>query len=114
MSNFVDTVEDRIHNSILATIDNIITPRIELAVSSINASSGRDAASGTANSERGERVGTTDTFENISEKSNTFHELSANNETRRNVRDEVSDLSFQEHILTGNHALITDPFLRSR
>ena len=44
----VDTVEDRTQNAILIAIHNIITPRIELVVRSINASSGRDAAIVTA------------------------------------------------------------------
>ena len=43
--NFVDTVEDRIQNMILTTIDNFNTPRIKLAVRSMGASSERDAAS---------------------------------------------------------------------
>ena len=42
MSNVVETVEDRIQNAILTAIDNIVTPKIELAIRSINASSGRD------------------------------------------------------------------------
>ena len=45
MSNIVDSVEDRIQNAILTAIDNIVTPKIELAIRSINASSGRDATS---------------------------------------------------------------------
>ena len=57
MNNFVDTVEDRIQNAILAAIDNIVTPKIELAIRSINTSSGRDVTSVSANSERRERVG---------------------------------------------------------
>ena len=52
MNNIVDTVEDRIQNAILTAIDNIITPKIELAIRSINTSSGRDATSVSANSER--------------------------------------------------------------
>ena len=51
MSNIVDTVEDRIHNPILTTIDDIVDPKIELAITSINATSGRDATSVAANSE---------------------------------------------------------------
>ena len=42
MRNIVDTVENRIQNAILTAIDNIIPPKIELAIRSINASSGRD------------------------------------------------------------------------
>ena len=67
MSNIVDTVEDRIQNAILAAINNIVAPKIESAIKSINASSGRDVTSVTANSERGERVGINASFENASE-----------------------------------------------
>ena len=51
MNNIVDTVEDKIQNAMLTAIENIVTPKNELAVRSINASSGRDMTSGTANSE---------------------------------------------------------------
>ena len=57
MSEIVDTVEDRVQNAILTAIDNIVAPRFELANRSINASSGQDATSLTANSEHGEHVG---------------------------------------------------------
>ena len=56
-SNIVDTVEDRIQNAILTAIDNIVAPKIELAIKSINASSGRDVTSVSMNSERREHVG---------------------------------------------------------
>ena len=56
MVNIVEPVEYRIENAILTAIDNIITPRIEVAVRSIYASSGRDATSVTASSERGGRM----------------------------------------------------------
>ena len=48
-SNIVDTVEDRIQNANLTAIENIVAPKIELAIRSINASSGRDATSVSAN-----------------------------------------------------------------
>ena len=38
MGDLVDTVDDRIQNAILTAINNIITPRIELALRSMNAS----------------------------------------------------------------------------
>ena len=56
MSNIVDIVEERIQNAILTVIDNIAGPKIELAIRSIKASSGRNMTSVTANSERGEHV----------------------------------------------------------
>ena len=65
MCKNVDTVEDRIQNAVLTSIDNVITPRIELEVRSMNASSRRDAASVKATSERGEDIGTTASFEKM-------------------------------------------------
>ena len=66
MTNIVDTIEDRIQNAILTAIDNIIAPRIELAIRSINASSGQDVASASVNSERKEQVGISAPFESAS------------------------------------------------
>ena len=74
-------------------IDNFIAPRIELAVRSINASSGQKDTSVTANLESGERVGIIACIENVSERNNTLHVLSTNDETRRNIPDEVCELS---------------------
>ena len=42
MNNIIDPVEDKIQNAILTAIDNIVAPKIELAIRSKNASSGRD------------------------------------------------------------------------
>ena len=42
MSKNLDTVGDRIQNAVLTAIDSIVAPKIELAIRSINASSGRD------------------------------------------------------------------------
>ena len=61
--------------------ENIIAPRCELGVRSINASSGGDAASITAHPERGEHIGITALFENASQRSNTFQDLNANDES---------------------------------
>ena len=93
MSNIVDTIEDRIQNAILTAIENIVAPKIELAIRSINASSGRDVTSVTANSECGERVGINASFENASENNNTLRVTNVNDETRHNIPDEVSELS---------------------
>ena len=114
MSNIVDTVEDRIQNAILAAIDNIVTPKIELAIRSINASSGRDSTSVSANSERREHVGINAPFENASENNNTLGVSNVNDETRHDIQDEVSELSVPEtrfnrqphshHMVTGQTA----------
>ena len=95
MNNIVDTVEDRIQNAILTAIDNIVAPKIELAIRSINASSGRDVTSVTANSERGERAGINASFENASE-NKILRVANVNDETRQNIPDEVSELSVPE------------------
>ena len=107
LSNVVDTVEKWIQNANLTAIDCWITPRIELAVRFLNASSGRDAPNVTAYLERGERIKFTASLENVSGSNNTLHVLNVNDETWNNFQDEVSELSSQEHILTGNDALVT-------
>ena len=91
MNNIVDTVEDRIQNAILIAIDNIIAPKIELAIKSVNASSGRDATSVSSNSERREHTGINALFENASENNNnTLGVANINDGTRSNFQDEVS------------------------
>ena len=89
----VETVEDRIQSAILTAIDNIVGPKIELAIRSINASSGRDVASMSPNSERREHKGIIASFENASENNNTIGVSILNDEDRRNSQDEVSELS---------------------
>ena len=120
MGNIVDTVEDRIQNAILTAIDNIVAPKIELAIRSINASSERDATSVTANSVRGEHVGISAFFENASENNNVIHGTKVNDENRHDSTDEVSELSVpgtrfdrQTHADDSNHFApqICDEFL---
>ena len=93
MNNIVETVEDRIQNAILTAIDNIVAPKIELAIKSTNASSGRDVTSVSANSERREHAGINASFENASENNNKLNATNENDETRQNIHDEVSELS---------------------
>ena len=114
MNNTVDTVEDRIQKAILTAIDNIVTPKIELAIRSINASSGRDVTSVSANSERRKRVGINASFENASRNNDTLDVSNVNDETRNNIPDKVSELSVPEthfdrqahthHMVTGQTA----------
>ena len=81
MSIIVDTVKDRIQNGTLTASDSIFIPKIELAIRSTNASSGRDATSVMANSERGEHIGILVLFDNVSERSKTVHVFITNAET---------------------------------
>ena len=53
MSKIADTVEDRIPSAFLTAIDSIVALKVELAILSLNASFGRDAASLRANSQSG-------------------------------------------------------------
>ena len=96
ISNIVDTVEDGIQNANLTAFESIVAPKIELAIRSINASSGRDATSVSANSERRERVGINASFENASKNNDTLDAANVNDETRHNNPDEVSELSVPE------------------
>ena len=113
-SNIDDTVEDRVQNAILTAIDNIIAPKNDLAIRSINAFSGRVVTSVAANSERGEHVGINAFFENASANNNILHVSNINGETRQNIPDEVCELSVPEthfdrqphthHMVTGQTA----------
>ena len=96
MSNIVDTVEDRIQNAVLTAIDNIVTPKIELAIRSINASSGRDVTSASGNSERREYEGINASFENASANNRTLGMANTNDETRHDFHDGVSELPVLE------------------
>ena len=110
MSDIVDTVEDRIQNAILTAIENIVAPKIELAIRSINASSGQDATSVSASSERKERVGINASFDNASKNNGTLDVSNVNDETRHNIPDKVSELSALEIHFDINHTLITTRF----
>ena len=96
MSKIVGTVENKIQNANLTAIDNIVTPKIELAIRSTNASSGRDVTSVSAISERREYVGINASFENASTNDDTLGVSNVNDETRQNIPDEVSELSVPE------------------
>ena len=96
MSNIVDTVEDRVQNAVLTAIDNIVTPKIELAIRSINASSRRDVTSASGNSERREYEGINVSFENASANNRTLGMANTNDETRHDFHDGVSELPVLE------------------
>ena len=95
-NNIVDTVEDRIQNAILTAIDNIVAPKIELAIRSISASSGRDVTGVSVNSERREHAGINASFENASGNNDTQVISKVNDETRHSITEEVSELSVPE------------------
>ena len=110
MRNIVDTVGDRIQNAIFTAIDSFITPKIELAISSINASSGLDATSVIASSERGGHIRIAAPLENESERNNTLLVLNTNNETWNKILDKVRELSVPDtHFDRQPHTQLTVP-----
>ena len=80
----------------MTAIDNTVAPKIDLAIRSINPSSGRDVTSVTANSERGDPVGVNASFENASGNNNILHVSKVNDGTRHNILEEVIELSVPE------------------
>ena len=98
MGNNVGTVQDRIQNAILTAINSNITPKVELAVRSINASSGQDATSVFTNSGRGQHIRIISPFENVSERNNTLHVPFLFDETRSSSLDKVKEL-----LVPGSH-----------
>ena len=60
---------------------------------SANELSERDAISVRVNSQRGELIGITATFENVSERKITLHVININDETRKIISEEVGQLS---------------------
>ena len=93
MGNILDTVENRIQKANLTAYGSIFTPKLGLAFSSIDASSGQDATSFMTNSEGGEHIGITAPFGNLSDRNNTRHVFITNDETQNIFLDEVSEKS---------------------
>ena len=98
------------NKKVLTVIDVFITPKFELAVWSKNGPSGPDATLVIAEWEHGERIGISSTFEYVSERKNTFQEVTTKEETRKKILDEVSDLSVVGTLFSGQsypHHMVT-------
>ena len=93
ISNFANTVGDRIQNAILTAIDTIVASEIELGIRSINPSSERDAASVATHLVCRGHVRIHASFKNASENDNVRQVPNVNDETRNNIPDEVSESS---------------------
>ena len=88
----------------------MVASKIELAIRSINASSGRDATSVAANSERGEHVGILTSLENASGNNIVLYALNGNDRTRNDISDEVGEWSVPEKRFdrqTHTHHMVT-------
>ena len=93
MDNINDTVGDGVQNSILTANKSIILLEIDLDFGSKNASSRRDAASNIVGPERGQLLGVTVFFENVSKRNITLPKLKTNFETENKFPDKVGELS---------------------
>ena len=91
--NIVEVMAEWLHNAILTAFDKITTPAIELAVMSLKASSGWNAAKVAASPQLGQHIGITASFKNLSDGINTFNVLNVQDETQDNILDKVSELS---------------------
>ena len=94
-----------------------VAPKIELAIRSKNASSGRDMTSVSANSERREHVGINAFFENASGNNNALCVSNVNDETRHSIPDEVTEFLVPEtHFDRQPHTHHSSPmrFVRSQ
>ena len=87
MGTIVDTVEDRIRNANLFSINNTKISKIKIAIRSTKSTSGRAATSVMASSECGEHIRIIAPHENISEGNNTLHVVEIKDETRTNIRE---------------------------
>ena len=92
VSCVVEKIENRSQNAVLTSMFSNIIPCNELVVISMNASSGRNVGSITANSERGEQVERiTAFFESASSRNNRFQLINMTDETRGYAPGGLSD-----------------------
>ena len=94
LGKVVDTVQDRIPQTILAAVNSIVTLRVELAVRFLKASFGQDFANVMAISEREEQPGVRAVFQDASDRIDTFHEFHLTDETRGCNLGKLSELRF--------------------
>ena len=60
VDNAVKTVENRMHDAVLTVMDNVVIPRVEMAVRSTTGSSGHGATSTVQNPDRSDFIGKTE------------------------------------------------------
>ena len=80
----------------MTAIDNIVALKNELAIRSINASSGRDVTSVAANSEPREHAGVKASLEKAPGNNNSLRVSNVIDENRHETPDEVNELSVSE------------------
>ena len=92
MINVADTFENSLQDSILAAVIDNVTPRIELVVKLMKASSGRGDASVLVGFKRVGQPGVTTSLESASERTIVFHEFNLTDKTRGYDLDEVGEI----------------------
>ena len=89
----VMNVESRMHDAILTAIDNVVIPRVELAVKSITGSAGHGTSSEVQNPDRRDFLGNirNTLVMSASSRLDLDNELNRNDETRNDVDLEEGD-----------------------
>ena len=107
VDNVMITVETRVKDAALTAIEKLGIPRVELAMKSSNASSGRRIDGNIWEPDQREFSGNIGGLQRTaSSKIRSRTVLNRINETRRNITVEECDLLFNEKTLTGIHTFI--------
>ena len=106
----VVTAENGTQNANIATLSSLITHRTNLAVRSMNSSSGQEIPRVITIFEQEKQRGVNTLSATAIARVDTFHEFILTDETRGYKNEEASELPVQRahlHFLTGYHTLIT-------
>ena len=97
VDSVMTTDETRVQGLVLSVIDNIVIPRVDLAINSVNASSGHCIGSVVLDPDRGYFSGNDETFQMTTSDRSTSH-------ADLNKIDETCDLT----TLQGGHLLLNE------
>ena len=101
------TVETRVKDALLAAIENLVTPRVELVIKTVNASSGLGVGSAVSDPDQRDFSGNIDGLEmTASSGINSHTDLKRIDETRGNISVEGKDwLVSRKNIDQQTHSL---------
>ena len=97
VDNLMTSVETRVQDAVLTAMENLVNPRVELAMKSVNASSGRGVSNVVMDPDRKAFSGIIENLQRTaSSRINSHTDLNRFDETRSNITKEGSDLSVIE------------------
>ena len=97
VDNVVATVETRVHDAILSAMEGLVLPRVELAMKSVNESSGLDSESVVLDPDLRNFSGNIESLQMAaSSRMHSITDLNKIDETRGNITVEASELSVNE------------------